>query len=248
MSESPGKAASISGSSTNGRSSPLAGEYTVISTRSIDDSVDIDALTSSVDTTLEIKEAGGPPKSTAVNVAKLDASLEEVIRGTRSDPFAKFECAWEFEPDLSDIPNVPKTKRDFTEAITKEIVAVRVIQNAMMKYSTEINSRKHHFSDEILEFEITATIIACGQLQEVRVHLMEVAKEVQDIGAEDEEVAEELCTAYSHALPWICRCRQIIKQNHCTYKTNVSLASMLYGRALTSDYSTSCAWASNSGS
>lgn len=219
MADSSGNTPSISSRNSTGRSSPSAAEST--STRNADDDVEIAALTACLDTNLDTTGLEDTTVSNAASLAKLDAKLEEVIRGTLTDPFAKFECAWEFKPDLSNIPDVPKIKRDFKEAITKEIGAVRVIQNAMMKYSTEINSKKHHFSDEILEFEITATIIACGQLQEVRVHLMDVAKEVQDIGFEDEEVAEELRTAYAHALPWIVRCRQIIKQNHCAYKTNV---------------------------
>ena len=49
-------------------------------------------------------------------VAELDAGLEKLIRSERENPFAKFECAWEFNPDLSEIPNPPQNQERFRQS------------------------------------------------------------------------------------------------------------------------------------
>lgn len=221
--------ASSSGSSTDRRSNLPAGAATPLGI----EPAELTTLAS-----LDIKEAEeliNPTKSQA----EIDAKLEDVVSAARQAPFSHYKCAFGFEADHSEPLKIPSTKGALCAAITEQILAIITIQGGIRSYCREINSGKHKFSAEFLNSETEATETAVAQLDNIKEHLKDVLKEVCPIAPDDQDVAEELRTAYGHALPWITQYRQVSRHNHVFYKVNVGV-SLSMAISVTEFHSMSC--------
>lgn len=178
---------------------------------------------SPVESEHHIKEAEGLLNEISCGRKESDAKLEEIISSSRPDPFALYECSFEgFVADLSEPVVVPKTKGALCSLITEEILAAIRIQGGLKAYCREINNNHHEFSRGFLDAETESTNVAVAQLDNVKDHLKAVLQEISEAGHDDHDVHDDLRAAYSHAVPWIRRYRQVAIHSHVFYKINVS--------------------------
>jgi hypothetical protein len=202
---------------SSGRSSPSSDDFTIVSTQTTN-STELTVF----DATKDIQEAEELINSAAVELAVIDAKLEDIMNLTHPDPFAHYKCAFGFEADLSEPVHVPKNKGALCTIITEEVLAVIKIQGGLNSYIREITNGKHDFSSDFLDSETRTTTTAVAQLDDIKEHLKAVLREVSKAGHDDHDVRDDLRAAYRHAVPWIRHYRQVAVHNHVFYKVNVS--------------------------
>ena len=144
----------------------------------------------------------------------------------KSDPFADFECHFGFHGKIVASIEIPDTKTEFIRKVQSEKEATDYIQDALKSYIAEISSGKHHlFSARFLQDERQAADLTIAQLTQIKQHLDDVISEVKDPNCKCATVPEGLKVAFSHAVPWIARIRQISVSNHVFYKINYVLGT-----------------------
>ena len=139
-------------------------------------------------------------------------------------PFT-FDCAfgWTGNQD-SDLEDIPKTKEAFLDKLAEAKQGTDFIDNALLSYQTEINSRRHHrFPAGFLSHQNNAIVVTNDQLYQINAQLDGVIREVKAIDDDGADIDDKLVEAYKHAAPWVKRTKRVLFDAHVFYKLNYTM-------------------------